>query len=51
MWLQCQLGLEEMHPQSGKMFVQTNLEVGLGKVSVVLQSPVIENWEDIRKAG
>lgn len=31
MWLQGQLKLEEIHPQSGVVFVQANVEIKLGK--------------------
>ena len=39
-------GLEEIHPQSGEIFLQVSLEERLGRAPVVPWNPFIENWEE-----
>ena len=48
---QCQLGLEEIHPQSGGLFLQASKEGGLGRAPVLPWSPIIENEEDVKTTG
>ena len=47
MWLWCHLGLEEIHPSSGEMFLKK--EAGLERAPIALQSPIFENWEDLER--
>ena len=50
MWLRCQLGPEEIHPQCGEMSLQANFKRGMGRTSTVPSGLVTENREDVEKA-
>ena len=50
-WLQCQLGLEKIHPQSGEMFLQADYEGQLERTPIVPQILIFENSENPEKAG